>query len=67
MSLFWSFRSRSNDRGNNGSSEETELQEKRKAKQTKFAWLARFLGMRPSAKSLEDKGILGMFLLYCLQ
>lgn len=41
--------------------ERNDLKAKRKEKQTKFAWLAKFLGMRPSAKTLEDKGILRRF------
>lgn len=38
--------------------ERQELNEKRNQKATKFAWLARFLGMRPSPRALQDKGIL---------
>jgi len=38
--------------------ERKRLSEGKKSKQTRFAWLARFLGLRPSAKSLQDKGIL---------
>ena len=38
--------------------EREDLKEKRKNKQTKFAWLARFFQARPSAQQLSDKGIL---------
>lgn len=44
---------------NNGPADDAEiLRQKRKQKQKRFAWLAKFLRSRPPPSSLEEKGIL---------
>jgi len=49
----------SNTPTNPGTNDDAEiLRQKRKQKQKRFAWLAKFLRSRPSASTLEDKGIL---------